>query len=159
PGVGGGVVQPDGGVLEFDAATPLVAVPQRCPGEAHEAPVSHVEDVGPIHAAAARRRGVWEALLPAAGGQVVGEQGKPLRDTVVTPEMKPLAVVRVIVRTALPAEARDWCPFPRALLNPLVFRVAGPIGLLIRRLPGQPDGGPEGGPDDDGGARPRPDQE
>src|SRR5262249_62203656 len=124
---------PDGGVFQLPPPAPLVAVAQRRAGEADEPPVGDVEDVGPIDAAAAGRRGVREPLPPAAGVEVVGEEREPLRDAVVAAEVNPLAVVRVVVARAFPAERRRRGARARTLLDPPVLRVGGPVGLLLRR--------------------------
>src|SRR5262249_46287549 len=102
-------------------------------GEAHEAAVGDVEDVGPIDAADARRRGVGEPLLPGAGLRVVEEQGEALRDAVVAAEVDPLPAPRVVSAAALPAERRRGVARAGALPDPAVFRVIAPS--RFRRRP------------------------
>src|SRR5262249_2184860 len=128
PGVGLEVIKPDVGILELDATAPLVAVPQRRPRETHEAPVGQVEDVGPIDTTEAGGRCVGELLPPGAGVQVESEEVKALGNAVVTALVNPLALVRVVTAAALPAEPGGRGALARTLLDPLVFRVAGPGG-------------------------------
>ena len=132
PGVLRWVVKPDRGAFHFDAAAPLVAVPERAAGEVDEAAMGAVEGVGAVDAANAGGRGLRKALFPEARFEVIGKKMESLRDAVVPAEMQPFLVERIICPRAFPAKRGRRLLRRGALLDPFIFRMARPIGAEQR---------------------------
>src|SRR5262249_616617 len=132
PGVRDRVVEPRCRFLELNAAAPLIAVPERSAGEAHEATIGDVERVRAIDTADPGRRPRWKALLPFPRVEGESKRAKGLWNSVVAGVVYPSLREWIVVAAPLVGEVRYGRALARALLDPLIDRVLGPVDRFGR---------------------------